>query len=330
MKAVVYRSYGPADVLGLQEVPRPETGDDEVLVKVGATSVTTADWRLRASAFPGVFWLPGRLMFGVLKPRKTILGSDFAGCVEAVGANVRSLSPGDRVFGVCGHGGHAEYVAVKETAAITETPEDLSDAEAASLPFGGLSALVFLRDIGKLKAGQSVLVVGASGGVGSYAVQIAAHCGADVAGVCSGASADFVRSLGASRVIDYETETIAAPGRKFDLILDTVGATNFGRVRDLLTATGTFVPLNFGLTEALQALASRPAGQKVAVGVSGDSRTDLETLKSLVESGAVRPLVDRSYRLEQIVEAHRYVEGRHRRGAVVVDLGGHRPEAAEN
>jgi NADPH:quinone reductase-like Zn-dependent oxidoreductase len=319
MKAAVYERYGGPEVVAVREVPRPEPGPGEMLVRVGAASLTTADWRMRASAFPGALWLPGRMMVGLLRPRQTVLGRDFAGVVDRVGAGVAGFREGERVFGVAGHGAHAEFVKVPETAAVLATPEGMTDAEAAALPFGALSALVFLRDYARVRAGQSVLVVGASGGVGCYAVQIARALGAEVTGVASAANLGFVRGLGAAEALDYAQP--APAGRLYDAILDTVGATTFAGEKAALKEGGVYVPLNFGLREGLQALATRRAARKVAIGVSGDTRKDLAAVVAMVADRRVRPVIDRSFPLADIVAAHRYVEGRHRRGAVIVLMG---------
>src|SRR5690606_20925394 len=265
MKAIVYDRYGPPEVLRLEEVQLPgagpgevrvrvraapvttadwrlrapafpgalwpPAGPGEVRVRVRAASVTTADWRLRASAFPGVLWLPGRLMTGLFRPRNRVLGLDFAGEVDAVGDGVSRFATGDRVFGFAGKGAHAEYLVMPEAGAIAATPEDLSDPEAAALPFGALSALVFLRDYAGLLPGQSVAVVGASGGVGAYAVQVARALGARVTGIASAGSRGFVLGLGAERFVDYGVEDFTFGAERYDLVLDTVGATDFSRAR---------------------------------------------------------------------------------------------------
>ncbi len=319
MKAAVYERYGGPEVVAIREVPRPEPGEGEILVRVHAASVTTADWRLRASAFPGVLWLPGRLMVGLFAPKRPILGRDFAGVVERAGTGVTGFREGDRVFGVSGHGAHAEFVTVAETAAVLATPAGLDDAEAAALPFGALAALVFLRDYAKVRPGQAVLVVGATGGVGAYAVQIAAALGAEVTGVASTGNLELVRSLGAMHALDYALQPPAA--RDYDVILDTVGATTFSSETGRLREGGVYVPLNFGLREGWQALTTRRAARRVAIGVSGDSRADLEAVAGMVTEELLRPVVDRTYPLERIADAYRDVETRHRRGCVVVTMG---------
>ncbi len=248
-----------------------------------------------------------------------MLGRDFAGVVEQVGAGVAGIRAGDRVFGVSGHGAHAEFLAVPAAGAVLATPAGLGDAEAAALPFGALSALVFLRDHARVRPGQAVLVVGATGGVGAYAVQIAAALGAEVTGVASAANLDLVRGLGAAHALDYGLPPPA--GRDYDVIFDTVGATTFGGEAGRLREGGVYVPLNFGLREGWQALTTRRGSRRVAIGVSGDSRADLETVAGMVADGRLRPVVDRTYPLERIADAYRDVETRHRRGCVVVTVG---------
>ncbi|SMX32292.1 NAD(P)-dependent alcohol dehydrogenase [Actibacterium lipolyticum] len=321
MKAIVYENYGPADVLAVKELSTPTPKDGEVLVQVRATSVTTADWRIRAAAFPGIFAIFGRLMFGVFKPKVKVLGRDFAGVVAAVGGGVANFAVGDQVFGVSDMGSHAEYVVAPADGAVVTLPKDLTFEQAAALPFGALSALVFLRDFAKVTKGQKVLIIGASGGVGAYATQIARVLGAQVTGVSSAANIDLVKSLGASQAIDYATEDFTQSQQQFDVILDTVGVTNFRRSRRVLSKNGVFIPLNFGLREVFQSVWTRAFGaQKVLVGVSGDTKADLEELKQMIAQGQVAPIIDRVFPLDEVPAAHRYVEGRHRKGSVVVSV----------
>lgn len=331
MKAVIYSRYGRPEVLRLAEIDRPAVGDDAVLVRVRATEVTAADWRMRASDFPGALWLPGRLMAGLLRPRKPVLGTDFAGEVAEVGARVTRFRPGDRVFGFCGAGGYAEFVAIAETGCIAGIPQGLGFEEAAALPFGALTALVFLRDFAGLAPGQQVLVTGASGGVGVYAVQIARALGAEVTAAASAANLELLRSLGAHRALDYRAEDIAPEGAGYDLILDCVGALGFARARRALNPEGQFLPLEFGGREMLQALGARlRGGPRIRLAVSGDRQEDLETLAAMVGEGKLRPVIDRSYPLARIAEAHAYVQGRHRKGSVVVTIDDRADEAMEH
>lgn len=326
MQACIYEEYGAADVVTVGEVAAPVPKAKELLVRVRAASVTTADWRFRASAFPPVFWLAGRLWLGLFRPRNRILGMDFSGVVETVGDGVTRFRPGDRVFGstsASARGAHAELVAVPETAAVIAKPSSLSDEEAAAIPFGANSALQFIRDFGAVKRGQRVLVVGASGGVGVWAVQFARHFGAEVTGVASTANLELVRSLGAHHVRDYTAGPFTHAGDDFDLIFDTVGVTSFRGVRAALSATGTYLPLDSGFREMMQALVtSRNRGQRVKYAVSQNTSEGLELTVKLIQAGALKPVVDRVFPMGEIAEAHRRVEGRHKRGSVVVRLAG--------
>lgn len=318
MKAVTQERYGTADVLEIKDVATPTPGPDEVLVKIGASGITTGDWRMRASAFPGIFWLPGRLMAGLFRPRHRIPGSDFSGTIVAAGSNVTRFREGDHVFGTVGHGANAEYMTVPQDGAIAIRPQGLADTKAAALPFGALSALSFLRDFGRVNDGDRVLIIGASGGVGTYAVQIARHFGARVTGVSSASNADLVRRLGAEHTIDYATED-SLSGGPYDIILDTIGVTDFGKARPALADGGRLVVLNGKLREIVQTFMTRNRHKKLVFGISMPTGRDVEELRDLVEAGAVYPVIDRVYPLDEIREAHRQVEGRHRSGAIVLD-----------
>ena len=321
MKAAIYTAYGPAETVRLADIPTPIPGPGEVLVRVGATSVSTADWRLRASEFPGILWLPGRLMTGLFAPKNQVLGVDMAGTIAAVGTGVTRWQTGQRVFGFIGHGGHAEHVIVKADGALVETPAALTDAEAAALPFGGLSALVFLRDIARLQAGQSVLILGASGGVGAYATQIAKAMGAHVTAVAGRDRADLLINLGADRVIDYRQENPEAARAAYDVVLDCVGATTWRRIRATLCPEGVFVPLNFKGRDLWHLLQQKLfGGPRLALAVSGDTAEDLEALKDLMAKGKLRPVIDSRFALEDIVAAHEKAQSRHKTGAVIVEV----------
>lgn len=322
MKAITYRRYGPPSVLSVSDRPIPKLQSGQVLVRVHASSVTTADWRIRAAAFPGLLQIPGRLMFGVFGPRKQITGMDFAGEVVEIASDVTGFKPGDRVFGNVTSGAHAEYVAISQSAALVPLPADMTFEQAAALPFGGLSALVFLRDFAKVQPGHKVLVIGGSGGVGVYAVQIARAMGATVSAVASADNQDLMRDLGASDVRDYRAGPYLHQADGFDCILDTVGAVGFAQARPALKAQGVFIPLNFGLKEIGQTLLpTRRDGKVMRIGVSGDKPEDLKTLLDLVQQGQLRPVIDRTYPMDQIVQAHTHVQGRHRKGAVILTMG---------
>lgn len=326
MQACIYEEYGAPEVVRIGEVDEPTIAANEVLVRVHAASVTTADWRFRASEFPRAFWLPGRLMVGLFRPRNPILGMDFSGVVTAVGSRAVRFRVGDRVFGATHamrRGAHAQYVAVRETDAVIHTPAGLTHEEAAAIPFGGGTALAFLRDVAELRAGQRVLIVGASGGVGVWAVQLARHLGAEVTAVCSARNADLVRSLGAQHVLDYGTQPFLKSGDDYDLIFDTVGVTTYAQCEPALSAKGVYLPLNGGPREMMQAaLTAWSAGKKVKSAISDNTREGLETLAALIEAGALQPVIDRVYPMTEIAEAHRHVEGRHRRGSVIVAMPG--------
>jgi NADPH:quinone reductase-like Zn-dependent oxidoreductase len=319
MKAITYRRYGAPTVLSVSTLPNPKPSQGQILVRVQASSVTTADWRLRAAAFPGVMQIPGRLMFGLCAPRNPVLGSDFAGVVEEVAPDVTEFKPGDRVFGF-GQKAHAKYMTVDQDGCVLHLPDDMTFQQGAALPFGGLAALVFLRDFGQVRPGHRVLVVGGSGGVGAYAVQIAKALGAHVTAVASTGKLEFMQELGAQVVRDYRAGPYLHTDDAFDVILDTVGATDFAQVRTALAPTGVFVPLNFGLKEMMQSAVSGKDGKRIKIGINDDTRKDLATLLSFVREGQVRPVIDREFPMEHAVLAHEHVDGRHRKGAVILTM----------
>lgn len=326
MRAIVYTEYGAPNVLQLKEVEKPTPQRDEVLIKVHATTVTTGDVNVRGFTFvpPGFGPLP-RLMFGLRRPKKTILGTELAGVVEAVGEKVTTLKEGDQVFGIGSDrfGAYAEYVCRSEFGALAIKPANVSFAEAAAIPFGAGTALFFLRDMAKVQRNQKVLINGASGGVGTYAVQLAKYYEAEVTGVCSTTNVVLVKSLGADKVIDYIQEDFTKSGEKYDVILDTVvGKTSFSRCKDVLKANGRYVAVAGGLKELLQMFwTSVVGGKKVLFGSPRECKEDLDFLKGLVESGKLTVVIDRRYPLEQMAEAHRYVDKGHKRGNVVITVG---------
>lgn len=321
MKALVFDRYGPPDVIRVAEIPVPPIKPDEVLVRVHASAVNTADWRIRAAAFPGILSIPGRLMFGVSRPRCRRLGSEFAGRVDKAGADVTRFKPGDRVYGIVSPGGAAaEYLAVSETDAVAKMPGSLDFLQAAALPFGGLCALAFLSDFGGLSPGRQVLIVGASGGVGAYAVQIAKALGAHVTGVAGPENQDFVAELGADVVLDYRATPTSDWPTGFDVVFDTFGALGPAEARRLLADGGLFLPLNFGVHEIAAALVNPLRRRKTRLAVSPDTAEGLAALNSLVENGRLKPIVGRVFRLEDAASAHALVETRHRRGSVVLSL----------
>ncbi len=324
MKAAVYTRYGPPEVVHLQEVEKPVPKDDEVLLRVRAASVNPADWRLMRGV-PHIF----RIMFRLPEPTVAHpgrVGHDVAGQVEAVGGRVTRFRPGDEVFGTC-EGAFAEYACASESK-LAAKPERVMFEQAAALPVAALTALQGLRDKGKLRAGQKVLINGAAGGVGTFAVQIAKSLGAVVTGVCSGRNLDLVRSLGADRAIDYTREDFTKSAERYDLILDNVGNHSLSACRRVLNPKGICViagaPKDAALyfvTRALAApLLSRLAGQKFLLFIAKVNQVDLTTLGELMASGKIRAVIDRRYRLSGVPEALRYLEEGHARGKVVITM----------
>jgi NADPH:quinone reductase-like Zn-dependent oxidoreductase len=322
MKAAVYRKYGPPGVVAIEEVETPSPGDNDVLVKVRATTVTTGDARMRAFRMPRGFGLPGRLGLGILAPRNTVLGMDFAGEIAAVGRNVTAFKTGDAVFGAAARC-HAEYVVVRHTGSIALKPMGVSYDQAAAAPFGGVTALVFLNDWARVRSGDSVLVIGASGAVGTAAVQIARDAGADVIGVCSAANADLVRSLGARRTIDYAREDFTQSGETYDIIIDTVGAVSFARAQGSLKADGRFLALVTSLSELLflPAWTKMTTTKRVIAGVAVAGGEKIRALAELLDAGRFKPVIGARYPLERIADAHATVDTGHKRGNVVVTVG---------
>ncbi len=322
MKAIVYTKYGSPDVLTLREVSKPTPKDGEVLIRVHGASVNAADLHL-LRADPFLF----RLSAGLLKPKKQILGADIAGRVEAVGGNVKGLQPGDEVFGDisgCGFAGFAEYVVVPEHAVVVK-PGSLTFEQAAAVPMAAVTALQALRDRGKIKPGQKVLINGASGGVGTFAVQIAKAYGAEVTAVCSTNKVDLVRSLGADHVIDYTQEDFTKNGQQYDLILAANGYHSISDYERALTPQGTYVMSGGSTAQMFQAmllgpLHSKAAGKQMGNVLAKPNTKDLVFVKELLEAGKVVPVVDKCYPLSEVAEAVRYLEKGHARGKVVISI----------
>ncbi len=322
MKAIVYERYGPPEVLQLKEIEKPAPKDNEVLIKTHATTVTSGDWRVRSLNVPVGFGLIMRLVFGFSKPKQPILGTELAGVVESVGKDVRNFKVGDQVFAFsdAAMGCHAEYKCMPVDGAVALKPPNLTYDEAAALSFGGTTALDFFRR-GKLQRGERVLINGASGGVGTAAVQLARHFGADVTGVCSSANVELVRSLGASHVIDYTKEDFTQSGETYDVIVDTVGTAPFSRSKASLKEGGRLLMVLGGLPDMLQIpWVSMTSSKKVIAGPAAGRAEDLRFLAGLAEAGAFKPVIDRRYPFEKIAEAHRYVDTGRKKGNVVITL----------
>jgi NADPH:quinone reductase-like Zn-dependent oxidoreductase len=315
MKAIVYTKFGPPEVLQVKEVPKPAPKDNEVLIKNFATTVVKEepDWR-RSRGFNGF-----------IKPRNPILGQEFAGEIESVGKNVTRFIPGDQVFGFTMFGAYAEYLCIPEEGALAIKPANINYEEAASIPNGALTALPFLRDKGQIHSGQSVLIYGASGSVGTSAVQLAKYYGTEVTGVCSTANLELVKSLGADHTIDYTREDFSQNGKTYDIIFDTVGKRTFSDSQGSLSCEGTF--LTTVPTPIIMARVLMPAkrGKKVGFIAAGmrpakEKKKDLDFLNGLIEAGQYRAVIDRIYPMEEIAEAHRHVETGHKKGNVVINV----------
>lgn len=322
MKAVVYHRYGSPDVLRVEEVEKPTPGDDEVLIRIHAAAVTAADCGIRSGGFAA------RLAFGLIRPKKTILGTEFAGEVGAVGKDVKQFSEGDRVFAANGAGfrANAEYICLPEGGALARKPSNVTYEEAAAICEGALTALPFLRDKAKIQSGQKILINGASGSVGTSAVQLAAYFGAEVTGVCSTTNLELVESLGADRVIDYTREDFTKSGRTYDIIFDAVGKSSFRRCKSSLKQRGIYLSTVPTPAILLQTLWTSKIGSKKAMiaftGLRppGEQARDLVFIRELVEAGKIRAIIDRRYPLEQAAEAHRYVGKGHKKGNVVITV----------
>jgi NADPH:quinone reductase-like Zn-dependent oxidoreductase len=312
-------------VVRIEEVADPVPGEGDVLIRVHATTVTTGDWRVRSKVMPApVFTLLAPLVLGMLGPRKRVLGTECAGIVERVGAKVSGWRAGDRVVAVTDMkmGSHAELVCVRDDSAIARVPDNLTFEEVVAIPFGAVVALHCLRDLAALKPSQRVLVVGASGAIGVAAVQLARHMGGVVTGVCSTGNIERVAALGATTVIDRTKVDFTRGEGGYDIVLDTVGATSFARCKHMLTPGGQFVAVLMGLTEFWQIVWTRlVGGRRVRGAIVSAKAADLELLMGLAEAGHLRPVIDSTYPLEGIVEAHRRVDSGRKVGSVVVTVG---------
>lgn len=303
MKAIVATQYGGPEVLQLKEIEKPTPKDNEILIKVHATTVTAADFRMRSFTVPAAVWIPARLALGITKPRQPIFGSELAGVVEAVGKNVTRFKVGDQVFASTlteNFGGYAEYKSLPEKAMMAIKPANMTYQEAAALPIGATTALRLLRK-GNIQRGQKILIYGASGSVGTYAIQLAKYFGGEVTGVCSTSNLEMVKSLGADHVIDYTNEDFSAMEERYDVIFDTLAKFPKSQYSKVLAPNGTYISMAKLDTK--------------------ESMDNLIAIKELVEGGEIKVFIDRCYPLENMVEAHRYVDAGHKKGNVVISVG---------
>ncbi|NOU07896.1 MAG: NAD(P)-dependent alcohol dehydrogenase [Hyphomicrobiaceae bacterium] len=323
MKAAVCTAYGAPEVVRVVDVPAPVAGPNDVLIRIHAATLSSGDARIRGANFPPGFSIPARLFLGLTRPRNPVLGTELAGLVEAVGQNVTRFQKGDRVFAFPGvaMGCHAELKVMPHDGAIALMPPDFSFEEAAAIAFGGTTALYFLRDVANVQRGEKVLINGASGAVGSAAVQLAKHYGCHVTGVCSAANSALVRALGADEVIDYNASDFAAPGLTWDVILDTVGNAPFARCRNALNKDGRLLIIAASLGELVKApFQSKMSGLRVAGGTAPERAQDIAELKNLCEAGAFKPVIDSCFPLDRICDAHARADTHRKVGSVVVTL----------
>jgi NADPH:quinone reductase-like Zn-dependent oxidoreductase len=330
MKAIVYTEYGAPEVLQLQEIAKPTPKDNELLIKVHAVSIGIGDiWARNFKAItpgkfsmPGLFWLPARMYFGFSKPKVNILGAEFSGQVESVGKNVKLFKSGDAVFGYRGQsmGANAEYLCVAENSLVASKPANMTYDEAAVTPYGALTALNLLRSV-NIQPGQKVLINGASGGIGSAALQLAKYYGAEVTAVCGTPTMEFVKSLGADRVIDYTREDFTKNGQIYDVIFDIMNKSSFAKCKNSLNEDGRYLLASFKMKQVFQMLWTSMFGtKKVICALSGEKIEDLLFIKELVEKGRIKSIIDKRFPLEKTADAHRYVESGDKKGKVVITI----------
>ncbi|MDD1774721.1 MAG: NAD(P)-dependent alcohol dehydrogenase [Methanobacterium sp.] len=322
MKAVVCTKYGPPEVLQIKEIEKPKPQDNEVLIKIYATTITSGDSRVRGFRVPLSFWLFARIALGFRGPRISIRGGELAGEIVETGKDVKQFKVGDHVMAYPSQlgGGYAEYICLAEDMVVKVKSANITYGEAAAVPFGGNTALHFLRQA-NIQKGQKVLIYGASGSVGTFAVQLAKYFGAEVTGVCSTANIELVRSLGADMVIDYTKEDFAKKGEKYDVILDAVGKASFSGSMKSLKQEGTYIQVVAAPAISIRMKLTGLTSSKTLIGGTAIPKTEnLVFLKELIEKGEIKPVIDRTYPLDEIVEAHRYVDQGHKKGNVVITV----------
>jgi NADPH:quinone reductase-like Zn-dependent oxidoreductase len=323
MKAIVATKYGSPEVLQLKEVAKPVPKDNEILVKIHATTVNVGDCRMRSFTVPPIFWLPARITLGFSKPKNPVFGFELAGEVEAVGKDVKRFKPGDAVFGSAfgvNFGAHAEYKCLPEDGIVAIKPTNLTYQEAAAVPLGANTALDFLRKA-HIQSGQKVLIIGASGSVGTYGVQLAKYFGAEVTGVSSTANLEMVKSLGADQVIDYTQEDFTQNGQIYDIIFDAVGKTTFSQCQNSLRKNGYYIHTVLPAADVIGRWYSMTTGKNVIGGTASEQTENLIFLKELIEANKLKPVIDRCYPLAQIAQAHHYVDTGRKKGNVVITMG---------
>lgn len=330
MKAITYTEYGAPDVLKLREVAKPAPKDGEILIRIRATRVNYGDMLARKFGsvttkefnMPGILLLPAKLEFGIRRPKKYILGSEFSGVIESVGKEIKRFKAGDAVFGYRGpsFGAYAEYLCMPESGLVTHKPANMSFEEAALIPYGALTALSHFKKV-SIQPGQKVLIIGASGGIGSAGVQLAKYFGAEVTGVCGTAKLEFVKALGTDKVIDYTKEDFTQSGEKYDLIYDILGKSSFEKCRSIITPKGILLYASFKVKQLIQMMqTSKSTGRKVICAFSSENLDDLNLIKELVEAGKYKTLIDKRFPLEETAEAHRYYESGKNTGNVVISV----------
>lgn len=319
MKAAIYREYGSPDVVSIEDISTPQPGANEVLVKVKYSAVTAADARIRSATFPKGFGFLARLAFGIKRPRNRVLGSCFSGVVGVVGKNVDAFKPGDEVCGMSGikMGAHAEYIVVNASKSLAMKPASITHKDTAAMLFGGTAALYFLRDQAEVKKGDDALVNGASGAVGTNAVQLAKYFGGDVVAVTSGDNTDLVKSLGADQIIDYTKDSVLDSEERYDVVLDAVGNINIAAGKKLLTKQGHLALMVASFGEILRS----QSDSRVKTGTASEKKEDIEFLLQLMEQGKLTAVIDSEYSLENIADAHARVSRGNKTGNVVVRVG---------